>query len=56
VQEAVDAMATSTTWPILVEIEPDGGFAQSIWETAGEMAAGTLDVAGLEESTGCASR
>jgi hypothetical protein len=53
-QAAVDAMTSSTTWPILVEIAPDGGFAQMVWEIAGEMAAGTLDVATLEESIGCA--
>ncbi len=33
-QEAVDAMATSHTWPILLEMDPQGGWSGAVWEYA----------------------
>jgi hypothetical protein len=43
-QEAVDAMATSHEWDILLEMEDDGAWSQILWEFADAMASnGTMD-------------
>lgn len=51
-KEASDAMATSRDWPILREMEEQGGWSQVIWEYAREMASDNrsqlLGVAGTE--------
>jgi hypothetical protein len=36
-REAIDAMATSHDWPILREMEDQGGWSQVVWEYAREM-------------------
>lgn len=38
-REAVEAMATSRRWPILREMANEGGWSQTVWEYADEMAA-----------------
>jgi hypothetical protein len=37
-REAVDAMATSRTWPVLLEMEDDGDYPEVLWEYAAAMA------------------
>lgn len=37
-REAVEAMGTSRNWAILVEMEPQGGWSQVVWEYADAMA------------------
>lgn len=37
-QEAVDAMATSRDWSILVEMKPQGGWSEVVWDYADRMA------------------
>jgi hypothetical protein len=42
--EAVDAMATSPEWDVLVEMEPQGAWAPAVWELAEAIATdGTVD-------------
>ncbi len=63
VREAADAMATSHQWAILLEMEPEGGYAQVVWEfadaitTSGTITGGgELGVEGFyQESLGCDS-
>jgi hypothetical protein len=38
-REAVDAMATSRTWPVLREMSEDGGYPEVLWELAAAMEA-----------------
>ena len=38
--EAVAAMATSTEWAILLEMNPDGDYPEVVWEIAAAMASG----------------
>lgn len=40
IEEAVAAMATSTDWAILVEIDADGDYPEVVWEIAAAMARG----------------
>ena len=37
-REAVDAMATSTTWPVLQEMNDEGDYPEVVWELAAAMA------------------
>lgn len=39
-QEAVEAISSSKDWPVLQEIATEGGWSQSVWETADWVAAG----------------
>jgi hypothetical protein len=42
--EAVAAMATSREWPVLQEIEPEGAYADVVWEFADALANGGLAI------------
>lgn len=50
--EAVDAMATSREWPILQEMDAEGGYPEAVWEYADDMAAGR-DVRSYPDGLGC---
>ncbi len=39
-RQAVDAMRRTRTWPVLRDIEHDGGWAEEFWRVADDMAAG----------------
>lgn len=51
---SVEAMSTSRDWPILQEMESQGGWSQVVWEISEELSAGELNtgVAGTETYPG----
>jgi hypothetical protein len=52
---AAEAMATSHTWPILLEMRDQGGWSEVLWELADSMTGrGAIDVrATYREGLGC---
>lgn len=50
---AVQAMATSRDWPILKEIGQQGGWSQSVWEYADELAAGEVSRQVYDQEMNC---
>jgi len=49
-QQAIDAMATSRRWAILVEMDADGDYPEALWELADATATGN-QVSGGERMT-----
>lgn len=39
---AVEAMATTATWPILAELDPDGDWSELVWRIADQLGDGTM--------------
>jgi hypothetical protein len=50
VREAVDAMATSTSWPILREMNAEGDYPEVLWELAAAMETNAAAPAGTPTS------
>lgn len=53
-QTAADALATSRTWPMLLEVADQGGWSGSVWEWADAVNGGTEPAGGVNR-TGAAS-
>jgi hypothetical protein len=54
-QRAVDVLATSRTWPVLLTMDKTGEYPDVIWQYADEVAAGRVPE-GYTDGLGCADR
>lgn len=52
-QEAVDALSSATTWPVLLQMNVEGDYPEVVWELADQMAAGTLSKDLIGPGLGC---
>jgi len=53
VTEAVEAVKSATTWPVLLDMNEAGDYPEAVWEYADRMAVGTLQRVDLEQGLGC---